>query len=157
MHRKFITFVTITALAITALGNTPAFAGDRDGARALAAILGVAAIGAILHEKNKKKKRKQVHHYQPKPSVTPPRYQPTPPRPLPSRVNRKLLPQECFRSYDTHRGKVRMFGNRCLQRNFGFADRLPRHCLYVFDTPKGDRRGYEARCLRNQGYRLAHK
>lgn len=153
MHRRFIAFVTATSIAITALGSAPAFAGDRDTARALAAILGVAVIGSILHEKNKKKKA-QVHHT-PKRVYEPPRYKQPTPRPLPSQVNRKLLPQQCFRSYDTYTGKIRMFGNRCLQRHYTHAHRLPNRCLYVFDTPRGDRRGYEARCLRDAGYRLA--
>jgi hypothetical protein len=147
MPRKFISFITAAALTITTLGSTPATAGEHETARALAALLGVAVVGAILHDRHKDKK---VRHGAPRRVHEPPRYQP------PKRVDRKLLPQQCFRSYETYNGKVRMFGNRCLKNNYAFAHKLPRRCLYIFDTPKGDRRGYEARCLRREGYRLAH-
>ncbi|MEW9919960.1 hypothetical protein AB2B41_10110 [Marimonas sp. MJW-29] len=167
MHRKFIATIAAASIALTALGAVPASAGERETARAIATILGLAVVGKLIHDRNERKKeRRQEYHapvydkHGPKvqhhtPRYTPPAYHHFEPRPLPQRVNRKLLPQECFRSFDTRRGKVRMFPARCLQRNYAFADRLPRQCEYVFRTPNGDRRGYEARCLRDQGYRLA--
>ena len=163
MYRRFIATITAASIALTALGSVPAFAGDRDTERAIAAILGLAAIGAIIHSNNKEdKKQKQNYlhqpvkkHYAPKPVYQPPRYHVPKPRPLPQRAHRKLLPQECFRSYETYRGKVRMFGARCLNKHYDFAHRLPHECEYIFNTSRGDRRGYEARCLRDRGYRLA--
>ena len=173
MYRKFIATVAAASIALTALGSVPAVAGERENAKLIAALLGLAVVGKIISDN--KNDRKQVNHHQPapvyeqpkyqqpkkhrpkyaKPSYNPPRYQQPKPRPLPQRVNRKLLPQQCLRSYRTHRGKVRMFGNRCLKRNYDFARRLPQQCQFIFDTPKGERRGYEARCLRDRGYRLA--
>jgi hypothetical protein len=155
MYRRFIATITAASIAITALGAVPAFAGDRDAARALAAILGIAVVGKIIHDNNKKDRvqthrpRQQVHN--------PPRYQNNrvQPRPVPQRVNRKLLPGQCLRSFNTRQGKVRMFGRRCLNNNYKFARRLPQQCLYVFNTNRGDRQGYDARCLRQNGYRLA--
>lgn len=164
MYRKFIATVSAAAIALTALGAVPAAAGDRDNARALAAILGIAAVGAIIHQKNKKDKKQTYSHrpapvYQPPqrhaPSYAPPRHHQPKPRPMPQRVDRKLLPQQCFRTYDTNRGRVAMFANRCLQKNYQFSNRLPQQCNYVFRTPQGEQRGYDARCLRDQGYRLA--
>lgn len=171
MYRRFIATITAASIAITALGAVPAFAGDRENARALAAILGLAVVGKIIHDNNKKdeirrergatfythKNTNRVH----KPKAhkhQPPRYEQrhVQPRPLPQRVNRKLLPGQCLRSFETRRGKVRMFGRRCLNNNFQYARRLPQQCLYVFDTRRGDRQGYEARCMRKNGYRLAH-
>ncbi len=175
MYRKFIGTLCAAAIALTALGAAPAFAGDRENARALAAILGIAAVGALIHQKNKKdKKRADAYHapapvYQKprhveprhhKPQYTQPRHS-TPryghpaPRPLPQRANRKLLPQECFRTFDTRRGRVAMFGGRCLQRSFAGANRLPQQCRSIYNTPRGDQLGYDARCLRDRGYSLA--
>ncbi|QFT58478.1 hypothetical protein FIU94_06520 [Sulfitobacter sp. THAF37] len=172
MYRRFIATIAAASIAITAIGAVPAHAGDRDTVRALAAILGVAVVGKIIHDNNKKKKQR-VHRqpapvYAPpystpprhrppqihQPRHNPPRYNPQP-RPLPQHVNRKLLPKQCFQSFDTRRGKVRMFGEHCLQRNFRHVNSLPRNCQYKFGTPNGLRTGYEARCLRDAGYRLA--
>lgn len=167
MYRRFIATISAAAIAITAMGTTPAFADDRDAARAIAAILGLAVVGKIIHDNNKRDDR--VQHQQPRRKVhdTPrrktheaPRYDNRNqgrlhPRPLPRRVDRKLLPGKCMRSYQTRRGNARMFGRKCLQNNYSFVNNLPRHCLYVFDTVQGNRRGYDARCLRNEGYRLA--
>ncbi len=172
MYRKFIATIAASAIALTALGSIPAYAGERDNARLIAAILGLAAVGAIVH-KNKSRDKHEVTRNHPAPiykapkhqhpkqvqrQYTPPRYHQPKPRPLPQRAqkaNRKLLPKQCFRTYDTNRGRVAMFANRCLKRNFQFAHRLPRNCMYIFDTPQGDRRGFDARCLRDRGYRLA--
>lgn len=164
MYRKFIATITAASIALTALGTAPAFADNQQTARTIAAILGLAAVGAIIHENRKDRKNKQPDYdrYDPQPiykqpsqNYQPPVYQQPKPRPLPHRAQRKLLPQECFRSFETRRGKVRMFGARCLNRNYDFAHRLPRQCEYTFNTKRGDRRGYEARCLRDRGYRLA--
>lgn len=168
MYRTFIATITAASIALTVLGATPVRAGENDAAKAIAAILGLAVVGKIIHDRNDKKKRVNNHQQRPvhrtpdynkpeykKPAYQPPRYTQPKPRPLPDRVNRKLLPHQCLRSFNTHRGKVRMFGKRCLKRNYKFANRLPQQCQYIFDTPRGDRRGYEARCLRDRGFRLA--
>ena len=170
MYRKFIATIAAASIALTALGASPAFAGEKETARAIAAILGLAVVGKLIHDKNERKKERReevsrgYHNPQPSkphrpeyraPSYTPPAYHTPKPRPLPDRVNRNLLPQQCFQSFDTRRGKVRMFPSRCLERHYTYAYRLPPQCEYIFDTPRGNRRGYEARCLRDKGYRLA--
>lgn len=177
MYRKFIATITAAAIALTAIGAVPARAGENDTARVVAAILGLAVVGKIIHDKKKDRDAnrhepapvQQVHKQHPprydSPRYDPPRYDPPrydqqyghkpQARPLPERVNRKLLPGQCLRSLETRHGKVRMFGNRCLQRNYSFAHRLPQHCNFSFKTRDGYRRGYEARCLRDAGYRLA--
>ena len=176
MYRRFIATIAAAAIALTAIGSTPAFAQqyqDRT-AQTIAALLGLAVVGTLIH-KNREDKKERRQTYQPAPVHNPPqaytqRHQPPQaytqrhqppvwnqpqPRPLPDRVNSKLLPKQCFRSVDTRHGKVRMFGQRCLDKHYGFSNRLPRACHYTFRTHKGDRRGYEARCLRDHGYRLA--
>ena len=78
-------------------------------------------------------------------------------RPLPERMDRKLLPQQCFRSYEGDEGKVMMFGEPCLEKNYSYADRLPRYCAKRVSTAEGARYGYDARCLRDSGYSLARR
>lgn len=149
MYRRFISTIAAASIALTTLGALPAFADDRDTARALAAILGLAIVGKVIHDN---KKKRASHHAAPR--YNPPVYD-VQPRPLPKRANRKLLPRKCFRTFENRRSKIRMFGNRCLQNNYAHAHRLPQHCFNRFRTYDGWRRGYEARCLRDAGYRLA--
>ncbi|WP_299027153.1 hypothetical protein [uncultured Sulfitobacter sp.] len=178
---RFIGTVTAAALAMTAFTAAPAFADNDRTARTIATILGLAAVGAIIHENNKDKKRARQTHAKPvrkqhslvhrhgaqqhshangrnahRHTHTQQR-QRVQPKPLPQRVNRKLLPQRCFRSFDTRRGQVRMFGNRCLERNYQFVNRLPQNCFVRVRTNEGKRSGYGARCLRQNGYRLARR
>lgn len=173
MYRKFIATVTAASIALTALGATTAKAGEYDNARAIAAILGLAVVGKIIYDKHQDRKDqgREVSRHAPAPVYEHARpshkqykqrnnyrsHQPEA-RPLPHRASRKLLPGQCLRSFETRRrGTVRMFGNRCLQRNFDYAQRLPQHCQTRVRTPNGKRHGYEARCLRDAGYRLARR
>jgi hypothetical protein len=48
-----------------------------------------------------------------------------------------------------------MFGERCLQQNYQYANRLPQQCGQEIRTHNGRQYGYDARCLRNAGYSLA--
>ncbi|MGJ8616993.1 MAG: hypothetical protein ACSHWS_09130 [Sulfitobacter sp.] len=162
MYRRFIATVAAASIAITAFGAVPARADDRDVARALAVILGAAVVGKIIHD-NKKEKERAVTRRRAAPVYEAPRHEPRyieplAPRPLPRHVrNKKLLPAQCFRSYETRRGTVRMFGRRCLKNNFRHANTLPQHCKVRIKTYDGRRTGYQARCLRDAGYRLARR
>lgn len=144
----------IAALALTVSFGTarPAVAEDFDAARTLAVIAGLAVLGKIISDRNDDRKAAQTvtrhQHIAPKPRHIEP-------RPLPKKAQRRLLPGNCLRSYDTRRGTVRMFPNRCLNRNYRDANRLPQHCAVRIQTPRGQRFGYEARCLRHNGYKLA--
>lgn len=162
MYRKFIGTIAAAAIAITALGTTPVRADEYDRNRAIAALLGLAVVGAIIH-KNKRDDRAEHDRVQPhrrtvQPDARPHRRRVQPgvnPRPIPRRVNRRLLPGNCLRSYETRRGTYRGFGQRCMQNNYRFVHDLPNHCLIKLKTRDGRRNAYEARCLRNAGYRLA--
>ncbi|MEM6758043.1 MAG: hypothetical protein AAF601_01050 [Pseudomonadota bacterium] len=141
IHRRFIALITATSIAITGFSAAPARANDE--AAAIAALLGLAVIGAVIADR-RKDKRVVVH---PKPPV----------RPLPPRVNRKLLPQHCLRSFQTNNGPRRIFGQRCLSRNYQYARSLPSQCHRQFWTDQGWRAGFGARCLRREGYQLARR
>ncbi|MBA96061.1 MAG: hypothetical protein COB29_04165 [Sulfitobacter sp.] len=223
MHRRFIAIIVASAIAVTAATVSPAIAGskERDLARIAAGVLGVAIIGKLIHDNNKRKEARQQavtrqyadpvpvyraprakhrehvdrepvyrapraehrehakpapvhrvpraeqHHDHPQPKHRVPRVgtgNHIEPRPLPeayrrqqnySRVDEKLLPQECFQSFDTRSGRVLMFGERCLQQNYQYANRLPQQCGQEIRTHNGRQYGYDARCLRNAGYSLA--
>ena len=58
MYRKFIATITAASIALTAAGASPVFAGDRDTQRAIAALLGLAAVGIIIADN---KKRDEQH------------------------------------------------------------------------------------------------
>ncbi len=158
MHRKFIAAIAAASIFITGISAAPVRAGDDDVARALAAIVGLAIVGAAINEArdDRKKKasvtRKKVHkHHQ----VKKPHH--IHPRPLPHRARRNLLPGECLYSFDTYEGPARVFGARCLERNYRYVNSLPQSCLRRVWTDRGTRYGYGARCLRRQGYQLAHR
>lgn len=174
---------TAAVLTMTAFAAVPAYA-DRDdrAARTVAAILGLAVVGAIIHENRQDKKRDKTVYREPartqagihrhhngsnvqrhgnarsvhNQGVAQPRHRVAPKR-LPQRVNRKLLPQKCFRSFNSRNGKVRMFGRRCLEQNYRFVNRLPQNCVQRIRTHDGKRVGYGARCLQQNGYRLARQ
>lgn len=145
IHRQFIATIAAAAIAITGVSAAPARAGDDEVGAALAALLGLAIVGAVIHDKNKDKKRRHVVHT------------PVHPKPIPPRVNRKLLPQQCLRSFNTHQGKARIFGQRCLNQNYRFAQNLPAACHRQVWTSRGWRAGFGARCLNRHGYQLARR
>ncbi|QIE46357.1 hypothetical protein G5B38_12940 [Pseudohalocynthiibacter aestuariivivens] len=57
MSGKFISLILAASLAVTGMTAAPARADDKDIARALAAIAGIAIIGAAIHDNNKSKRR----------------------------------------------------------------------------------------------------
>lgn len=145
IQKRFIATIAAAAVAITGFTSAPARAGDDEAAAAIAALLGLAVIGAVIADKRKDKKERRV--------VTHPRD----PRPLPPRVGRKLLPQQCLRSFRTDRGQRRVFGQRCLHRHYDHVHSLPQRCHREFYTDRGWRQGYGAKCLNRYGYQLARR
>lgn len=147
MHRYFIAAVVTATVIITGFTAVPARAGNDDLAKALAGIAALAIIGKVIHDR---KDRDQVTrapqiHYQ----------QPIKPRPLPDRVSRKALPQQCLRQAETGHGVVRVFGARCLENSYRFTNQLPQSCALQVHTQRGWRWAYGARCLRDNGYQIA--
>jgi hypothetical protein len=156
MSGKFIGSIVAAAIALTAFGANAVQADDRntDLERAIAAILGVAIVGKIIHEKNKRDDRGKQHAQPHQGHGTHAGVQPMP---LPDRINKRLLPRQCFRSFHTRRGIYRGFGERCLSNNFRYVNQMPRYCMDRIRTDRGPRRVYDARCLRDAGYRLARR
>lgn len=173
---RFLGMLAAGAVAFTTLTAVPVYADDARTARVLATILGIAIVGKIIHDDRKDKKEKQQKKGH-KPKIQQPAqshrhgnlthrhdrgrlehdhgYAKPDPRPLPQRVDRKVLPKNCFRSYQTYDGPAYMFGRHCLERSYEFVNRLPQTCAQRIRTPDGNHRGYDARCLRRNGYSLA--
>lgn len=70
-----------------------------------------------------------------------------------ARNNRRRLPRSCLRTVETRFGEQRLFGKRCLERNYQFVRTLPERCAVRLYTANGPRRGFDPFCLREQGYR----
>ncbi|MEL6617250.1 MAG: hypothetical protein AAFP16_00125 [Pseudomonadota bacterium] len=154
IQKQFIATVAAAAIAVTGISAAPARAGDDDVGRALATILGLAIVGAVIADSRNDKASAPVYHgnnYRVYPGHPKP-------RPLPPRVGRKLLPQDCLYSFKTRGGRTaKVFGQRCLNRSYHHANSLPRACARQIDTRQGRRYGYGAKCLSNHGYKLARR
>jgi hypothetical protein len=164
-NRKFISVIAAVSIGVTSLIAAPARAGQYDTERAIAALLGLAVIGAIVADDRKDRRKRNdavtrhsnqgVHdglrngHIRRTPTLEA--------RPLPNRVSRKLLPQRCLRSFETDRGRARVFGARCMDRHYDFVRDLPARCERRIRTDRGVRYGYSARCLDRYGYQLARR
>ena len=152
MPRTFIKLVLSAAVAAT-LAVSPVQArndssGD-DSAAFIAALLGLVTLGVILSDDNSQ-----------------PTYKPTPPmphRPKPPKVSKfHSLPAHCVRTFKTQTGRQKMYGRRCLQKNFRFAHDLPSTCekSVVARNRKGvfvQRHGYHLKCLHDRGYRAVRR
>jgi hypothetical protein len=73
MHRKFMATIAAASIAITSFAAAPAKADPNEVGRTLAAVLGLAIVGAVIIDK--KNDKKHVSHARPAP-----RYKTTPHR-----------------------------------------------------------------------------
>lgn len=154
-HKQFIAAIAAIAIAVTGLSAAPARAGDNDVGAAVAAILGLAIVGAVIADRRKDDKARtpvkpnyNTQHIQRRPIQ----------KPLPPRVSRKLLPQQCLRSVRTANGRnAHVFAAGCLNRSYDHVRSLPRACVRTFQGRNGQRRGFGARCLNRHGYQLARR
>ncbi len=70
-----------------------------------------------------------------------------------NRDRHRALPHGCLRTVETRFGNQRMFGKRCLERNYRHVNSLPDRCAVRIYTNDGPRRGFDPLCLREQGFR----
>ncbi|WP_179381093.1 hypothetical protein [Jannaschia marina] len=68
------------------------------------------------------------------------------------RARQKVLPDRCFRTFDTRRGVVRGYGARCMQRHVARPGSLPPQCIRQVRTDRGTRNLYTPRCMRRAGW-----
>ncbi len=164
IHRTFIAGVAAAAVFITMLGASQAQAGSRDTERALAALLGLAVVGAIIADRrdDRRDDRKSQAVTRTRPHQGFGRddtYRWVEPRPVPKRVQRQLLPRECLREVWTNRGPTDVFNGQCLHHNYAFARNLPRGCAQKIRGGRGSGRSivWNAHCLERNGYRVSRR
>jgi len=154
MYRRFISFIAAAAIAITALGAAPAYADDRDLAKALAAILGVAVIGKIIHDNNKKKREQVVSRNAPPPVYSAPRprsrHHDRYDQPRPRHAYEQLRPRQTYEP-PRPRQQVPHVQPRPLPRHVD-SKLLPGQCFRSVDTRRGTYQVFGVSCLK-QNYR----
>ncbi|MEM7643333.1 MAG: hypothetical protein AAF366_12480 [Pseudomonadota bacterium] len=65
----------------------------------------------------------------------------------------RILPDSCYREFDTRRGVVAGYGARCMQNRVARPGILPPQCIRQVRTDRdGTRNLYGPRCLRQQGW-----
>lgn len=146
----------ITALSLTFASATPTYADGMDRediGKLLIGLAAIAALNAALENNNRREERNA----------------PTP-QPAHRGINRNndwsglnrqhqnsnarwVIPHQCLQTVDTRFGAQRLFGQRCLERNYRQVDRLPDRCVVRLYTTNGPVSGYDPQCLRDQGYR----
>jgi hypothetical protein len=165
IHRKFIAVIATTAVLITGVSASQVQAGEHDTERALAALLGLAVIGAIIADNKKDDDRYRERVTRHDPVIRTDRVQRRDrvirrdpqiiePRPLPRRVSKRALPSKCLRTLRTQRGDRQVLGARCVQRNYRHVNRLPSNCRRSVGTRDGVRNFWSTRCLSKNGFRV---
>ncbi|MHA6262936.1 hypothetical protein ACXYMO_07025 [Arenibacterium sp. CAU 1754] len=168
MHRKFITLIVASAVAVVGL-TAPARAGSDDLAKFLAGFTALVIIGSAIEDARKRDDVNVTRN--PYPHNTygntygntrgntygHTRHQPVHPKPLPPRVARFDLPGECMRTYKINRKNVNLLGRGCLKERYRHTQSLPYACQFQFRTREGTRTGYEPVCLRERGYRISRR
>ena len=174
IHRKFIALIAATSIAVTGLTAAPAQAKD-DTAKIIAGVAALALIGVAISKSNKSRRnrttrsdyyndgyrndgyrdgniyndggyRRDDDYYYDGRSHN---------RPLPHRVQRKVLPRSCKVQARTRNGRVPAYSGRCLNNSFRYANALPRQCSFRARTSRHGSRHtvYAKNCLAQHGYR----
>lgn len=127
---------------------TPTYAGglDRDDVGKL--VIGLAAIAALSAATNN---RSDNNDRRSAPAVTARNSNNW--SNLNRQATRRAIPSACLHRVQTRLGTQRLFGQRCLERNYNFVNSLPNRCAVRVFTSNGPRRGFDPVCLREQGFR----
>ncbi len=175
MHRIFIAGIISVSIAITALSANSAAASDRGTTNFLAGLAGLAILGAIIHDSNKKKKATTYSsrdNYVPKPKY---KYVPQ------SRYKRGHIKRAPVRGHNQEHGHkqkhVHKQGHGHKQKHAAHSQHrgnvrhqpkarplphrvsrklLPGNCLRSINTRHGQKRIFGGRCL-NSNFRHVNK
>ena len=134
-----IAVAATVSVGLLASSAAPAMA-DRKSDNMLKALLGIAVLGAIIHETKKDRR--------PAPQPAPQPYPPVVVVP----DHRADLPRACVMKITGLRGEHMGYGESCLI-DYGYTTRLPRHCAH--DTRINGRpdRIFATNCLADAGFR----
>ncbi|WP_113911012.1 hypothetical protein [Roseovarius dicentrarchi] len=116
MAGKFITLILAASVAITGLTAAPARASDRDLALALGALVGVAVIGAAIHDAKKKDRRRAAARQHPRPQYGTQHRS--------HRAQKQHRSRSYQQGYDDHRRKVQ---DRRAHRRMHRRDQRPQY------------------------------
>ena len=168
MHRKFITLILAASMAVTGLSAAPARADAEDAAQVIAGVAAIAILGAAIAKSKDDndhvtRNRGHIRHdnrHRGRGQQWNNRHRGNKhARPLPNRVQRKLLPGSCQITARAGNGQhLRGFGRHCLTRNYGYTNSLPRACETRVRARNGAPRTiYRGRCLQQHGYSVANR
>ncbi len=177
MSRKFITAIAVTSIALTAFTAQPSFAGSRDRDKAILGIAGFLLLGAAIADSRKDRRKQHTTHnshgshsgYSGNHGYNNHSHNNQwnnnhnnahngairmGPKPVPPRVRKMTLPAKCVKKIRSHGNTLKIVGNRCLQNNYRWVNKLPNACFMKVRTRDGARRGYQPRCLKRHGFRF---
>ncbi|SFJ67916.1 hypothetical protein [Jannaschia pohangensis] len=146
MFRNLLAATLSLALALP-MTTAPAHADNRD----IAKVLGGLAALYILKEALDRDRDRGARVVQP----TPPRYvapRPHPPRRTPPRRDVRLLPEQCYITVPTDRGRYTGYGARCMQNAVARPGLLPPNCIRQVRAHRGPRNLYDPRCMALEGW-----
>jgi hypothetical protein len=144
----------VAALSLTLASAAPAAAGNldrEDVGKLLIGLAAVAVIGAAIEQNRDDTRSTPVHHNNGWSGIN--RNNNWSNLRRNNNNSRRVLPHDCIRRVETRFGTQRMFGKRCLERNYRHVSNLPGRCAVRVYTDNGPRRGFDPQCLREQGYR----
>lgn len=142
---------SVTALSLATATPAAAQGLDReDVGKLLIGLAAVAVIGAAIEENRDNRESTPAHHNNGWGGID--RNNSWSGIDRNNNNNRRVLPHDCLRQVETRFGTQRMFGRRCLERNYRHANSLPDRCEVRVFAENGPRNGYDPRCLRQQGY-----
>ncbi len=142
MTKTFLAGIMAASLAFTGLTAAPAQAEMNTQTRNL--LIGLAATAIIAGAINNNRAGQAAPVQVQRNDWTP--------APAPQRSWSRVLPAACIVDLNGRRGDIRIFSERCLDRNYRFADRLPEQCAIRVRTRDGRVNGYDPRCLRDAGF-----
>lgn len=154
LKTTFTAGLLATTMALTTM--TPTSASARMSDDEIAALLGFLALGVVIQNSRNNNRTSTPDPVQVRPNRTD-GHDRNDRNERNERGNRnwQVLPAQCATTVESRRGQtVRMFGQRCLNNNYRFTNRLPQQCYITFRGERGaQRQGYDARCMRNAGFR----
>ena len=165
MFKIVIAGLMAASLTLTSANPVQAQGLDEDQIGKL--LFGLAATAAIVSIINSQKSEPDpVPEAETRQTWTHPRQPQTSPRQQQSHTSpwqhqprelaqRLVVPAQCFASYQTRYGTVRMFARSCMRNNYRHVTSLPRSCAVRALTADGPRDGWDPKCRRDNGYRIS--
>ncbi|SFR36145.1 hypothetical protein [Litoreibacter janthinus] len=146
MTRKFIAALLSLSLAMTAMTTAPARA-DEDVGKIIAGLAVLGILSQVLKNKNNDEvvTQRDTRRYDAYPSRRNPNREMRP-----RRQAAKIAPEKCLVNQWTHRGNIRVYGAKCMERST--RAQLPRSCERRVESRQGARRFYSPQCLRQKGW-----